>query len=305
MAVLNPPRVFPGLGRAIINFLIENRSSWDEDGLVGAFKPPGVNEDVNAPDAVRNTVSALRAVGVLVHDSQGKTTVSSSVTQKGTRFSRDDFRRLMLSQVFDVGRDGDPWSVGEGEAATYGARDLARALSWFLAQDAVSTPLRWIDTVQNLQFVQFATEDNTKWAISNDFRWGSFARWTQVLGLGVPSVVRGKTGLVPLPTLAITDVLADIPNARMPIQDFLAALSLRLPVLHGGVIRRGLVTRLGYDPDPGVQSNYVDTSIAQVLRILEQRGLLTFESLGDADGVVLSRSDQSRTTHVTLKGGKK
>jgi hypothetical protein len=54
-----------------------------------------------------------------------------------------------------------------------------------------------------------------------------------------------------------------------------------------------------------VQGNYVDTSVAQVLRILERRGLLTFESLADADGVVLSRSDQARTTHVTLKGGKK
>jgi hypothetical protein len=91
----------------------------------------------------------------------------------------------------------------------------------------------------------------------------------------------------------------------MPIQEFLGALAQRLPVLFGGVIRNGLVSRLGNDPDPGVQANAVDTSIAQVLRLLESRGRVAFESLADAEGVQLSHSDQTRTTHATLKGGKK
>jgi hypothetical protein len=305
MAVLNPPRVFPGLGRAIVNFLLENRSSWDEDRLVDAFKPQGVNEDVSAPEAVRNTISALRAIGILTHDSQGNTTVANSVSEQRLQFDRGAFRRLLLGHVLDLSRDGDPWSVAEGEAASYGARDLTRALSWFLAQDALGVPLRWADSIQNLQFAQFGTNDHSEWAIVNVWRSGPFERWTEALGLGVPSVVRAKGGLVPLPTLAIADAVAEMPDKRMTIHEFLGALSLKLPVLHGGTVRSSLVARLGLDPDPGVQGNAVDTSVAQALRSLEGRGRLEFESLADADGVYLSRSNEKRTTHVVLKKGMK
>lgn len=305
MAVLNPPRVFPGLGRAIVNFLLENRSTWDENRLVDAFKPQGVNEDVSAPEAVRNTVSALRAIGILMNDSQGNITIADSISAQGLQLNRPAFRRLLLRHVLDLSRDGDPWSVADGEASSFGARDLTRALSWFLAQDALGSPLRWADTIQNLQFAQFGTNDHSQWAIVNVWRCGPFERWTEALGLGVPSVVRAKGGLVPLPTIAIADAVAEMPVTRMTIQEFLGALSLKLPVLHGGTVRSGLVARLGLDPDPGVQGSAVDTSIAQALRSLEGRGQLEFESLADADGVYLSRSIEKRTTHVILKNGMK
>ncbi|MGY2129385.1 protein DpdG [Blastococcus sp. SYSU DS0617] len=305
MAVLNPPRVIPGLGRSIVNFLIENRNSWDEAGLVDTFKPAGVNEDGGAADGVRNTISAFRAIGILESGAGGSTTVASSVTTSGRAFDRSGFRQLMLKHVFDLDRDGDPWSIAEGEAKTGGARDLSRALSWFLAQDALGEPLRWADNVERLQADQFATNQNDQWALINDTRWNPFARWAPALGLAVPSVVRSKAGLVPLPTLAITDALEEWADARMPIRQFLTVLARKLPVLPGGVIRNGLVARLGADPDPGIQAHAVDSSVAQALRILEARGRLGFESLADADGVPLSTSDQARTTHVILKGGKK
>lgn len=305
MAVLNPPRVLPGLGRAVVNFLLENRNSWDDAGLLEVFKPPGVNEDATAADGVRNTLSAFRAIGMLENDAQGNITVARSVTTHGSGFGRTAFRRLMLAHVLDIGRDGDPWSVGEGEASTSGARDLTRALSWFLAQDALGTPLNWTDNIQNVQTDQFRTNQNDKWAITNDTRWGAFSRWAPALGLAVPSVLRAKQALVPLPTLAVADAVDEMPAKRMPIQEFLSGLAQKLPVLPGGVIRNGLVTRLGNDPDPGIQANAVDTSVAQVLRLLESRQRLAFESLADADGVQLSYSDRTRTTHVTLKGGRK
>ena len=305
MAVLNPPRVLPGLGRAIVNFLIESRSTWDEEALTDAFKPPGLNEDVNAPDGVKNTVSAFRAIGVLEIGVDGVLTVASDVAAHGSSIGREAFRRLLLTHVFDLGRDGDSWSIGEGQASQSGARDLARALSWFLAQDALGPPIRWADSAQDLQFRQFGTEDRTTWPIVNDFRWGAFSRWAPVLGFAVTSVVRAKAGLVPLPTVAIADATVGLSSTRMPIQDFLGGLSKKLPVLPGGVIRNGLVARLGSDPDPGIRAEAVDTSVAQVLRLLEARGYLAFERLADADGVYLSRSDQSRITHVTVKGGKK
>jgi hypothetical protein len=305
MAVLNPPRVLPGLGRAIVNFLIESRSTWDEPGLVDAFKPEGVNDSPAATDGVTNTISAFRAIGILTNDSQGNITVASDVTLRNSGFDRAAFRRMTLTHVLDLGRDGDPWSVGEGEANTSGARDLARALSWFLAQDALASPLRWADNVEKLQSEQFSTSQNDKWALINDTRWNAFFRWAPALGLAVPSVVRAKPGLVPLPTVAVADAVDEMVSRRMPIQEFLSALAQKLPVLPGGVIRNGLVMRLGTDPDPGVQANAVDTSVAQVLRLLESRGRVAFENLADADGVQLAPGDEVRTTHITLKGGKK
>lgn len=304
MAVLNPPRVLPGLGRTIINFLIENRSSWDEPGLLDAFKPPGVNDD-GGSESIKNTLSAFRAIGILESNGQGGITVAKRVTIRGSRFGRDEFRRLMVSQVLDVSRDGDPWAVGDEEASTSGARDLTRALSWFLAQDALGAALNWNDNVQRMQAEQFGTGQNAQWPIANDTRWNAFSRWAPALGLAVPSIASGNSGLVPLPTLAIADAVAELPDGQMPIQDFLDSLGRKLPILPRGVIRNGLVARLGLDPDPGVQGDALDTSVAQVLRILESRGRLSLDNLADASGVFLSRSSHNRTTHVTLKGGKK
>jgi hypothetical protein len=264
-----------------------------------------MNESGGAADGVTNTVSAFRAIGMLANDAQGNITVAGSVTQRGSAFDRVAFRRITLRHVLDIGRDGDPWSVGEGEASTSGARDLTRALSWFLAQDALASPLRWADNVEKLQSDQFRTSQNDRWALTNDTRWNAFLRWAPALGLAVPSVVRAKPGLVPLPAVAVADAVDEMTARRVPIQEFLGALAQLLPVLPGGVIRNGLVTRLGTDPDPGVQANAVDTSVAQTLRLLESRGLIAFERLADADGVQLSRTDQIRTTHVTIKGGKK
>lgn len=305
MAVLNPPRALPGLGRSIINFLIENRSTWDDTRLVEAFKPPGMNEDQTAADGVKNTVSAFRAIGMLENDADDNITVASSAAKHGPYFGRAAFRRLMLAHVLDLGRDGDPWSLSEGEASTSGARDLTRALSWFLAQDALGTPLNWVDNVQGLQAEQFRTSQHHKWAIINDTRWSAFSRWAPALGLAVPSVVRSKEGLVPLPTVAIADAIDEMPCTRMPIQEFLGALAQKLPLLPGGVIHNGLVTRFGGDPDSGIQTNGLGTSVPQVLRLLEARGRLSFESLHDAEGVQLSQSDEARTTHIILRDGKK
>lgn len=305
MAVLNPPRVLPGLGRSIVNFLLENRNTWDDAALVEVFKPAGVNDEGGAGAGVRNTLSAFRAIGVLESGPDGSTVVASGVASLGRAFNRDEFRRLMARQIFDLDRDGDPWTVAEDDVATSGARDLTRALSWFLAQDVQAEPLSWTGNVQPLQRAQFASGDRDRWAIRNDTRWAAFSRWTTALGLGVPSVMRSKPGLVPLPTIAIADVVDQLPMARMSIFEFLDALAQRLPVLAGGLIRTSLIARLGSDPDPGIQAHTVDTSVAQVLRILEARGRLSFESLADAEGTQLSTADQARTTHVTLKGGKR
>ena len=297
MAVLNPPRSLPGLGRSIVNFLCTARGEWSEDKLLELFKPEGLNDAPSSSDGVRNTVSAFRAIGVLRSES-GSLSVSESVSALGTKFSVSQFRRVMQVHVFNLDRDGNPWRTEPGEAHTSGAKDLMRPLSWMLAQDALR-PLSWTDNIQTMQRDQFESTNNDEWAISNDTRATSSSRWALALGLVSPSMGKGS-GIVPLPVVAIDDVIDELPTERIPISDFLAGLGAKLPVLHGGVVRKWLVEHIGGDPDPGIASDCAVSSVGQALRILDERGRLKFEALPDAPGLRLSRSEDYRQTHVTV-----
>lgn len=305
MAVLNPPRSLPALGRSIINFLTGSRRAWTEEQLIEAFRPPGLNEDSSSFEGVAHTVYTFRAIGMLCSDTAGVITVSDTVAAAGGTLSPAAFRRALQKHAFDLDRDGDPWQTGPGESLTGGARDLLRAMSWFLAQDALGHPLSWISGVQALQHAQFPDSDT--WAITNDTRWGAITRWGPALGLAAPSLVQARSGFVPLPVVAINDVLDELPAGQVPIGDFLGQLAAKLPVLHGGLVRASLVASLpDGDPDPGIAQDCADSSVGQALRILEDRGRLVFDTLPDADGIRLSRFDSQRQTHVTLvQGGKR
>ena len=306
MAALNPPRVLPGLGRTIVNFLLETRRAWTEEELLEVFKPAGLNDGATAHHGVTNTMSAFRAIGILATKS-GEVMVTEEVAALGPKLSITTFRRALQTHVFDLERDGDPWQTQIGDAHTGGARDLNRALSWLLAQDALGRPLTWTGTgnIQGTQRKQFKTPDNELWAITNDVRWGATSRWALVLGLATPSALQKVSGLTPLPVVAINDVLDELPAERTPIAEFLTRLGSKVPVLAGGAVRTGLVAHLGSDPDPGIAADCSDSSVGQALRILEDRGRLSFETLPDAPGVRLSRFDNNRQTHVTLKRGGK
>ncbi|WP_244928491.1 protein DpdG [Nocardioides sp. W7] len=306
MAVLNPPRTLPGLGRAIVNHLLDARRSATEEDLVAAFKPDGLNADSTAADGVKNTISSMRAIDVLVTNSDGTLGLGENVPAPKTPFTRDQFRRVLQGRVFDLSRDGDVWVTQPGDAHTSGARDLNRALAWVMAQDALGQPLSWTDNLQKMQAEQFQTNDQQAWAITNDTRWNAASRWLPTLGLATQSVIRDQSGLVPLPVTAVDDALASLPDERIAIHDLLTRIGQAVPVLHGGTMRAGLVSVLGIDPDPGIAAECADSSIGQALRILEERGRVKFETLPDAHGIRLSRFDATRRTHAIVKaGGKK
>src|SRR3954469_22729874 len=101
MALLNPPRSLPGLGRALVNFLIDARGEWDEDKIVAVFKPDGLNDSPSARDGLTNTISALRAIGML-SSSQGTVLVSETVAKAGSKFSSGQYRRILQFHVLDL-----------------------------------------------------------------------------------------------------------------------------------------------------------------------------------------------------------
>ncbi|MGW6004354.1 protein DpdG [Oerskovia enterophila] len=303
MAVLNPPRTLPGLGRAIVNHLLDARRSSSEEDLVAAFKPEGMNAGTEAAGGLRNTISSLRAINVLDTNTDGSLQLGARVPAPKGPFNVTQFRRMLQTRVFDLGRDGDIWITQPGDGHTSGARDLNRALTWVMAQDALGQPLSWTANLQTLQSGQFGTNDRETWAIVNDTRWVAASRWILALGLATPSVMKDRAGVVPLPVTAVDDALANVPEERIGIHDLLARIGQALPVLHGGPMRAGLVSILGADPDPGIEAECTDSSVGQSLRILEERGRVTFETLPDAQGIRLSRFDAARQTHAIVKSG--
>ncbi|NYG07748.1 hypothetical protein BJ986_002235 [Phycicoccus badiiscoriae] len=306
MAVLNPPRTLPGLGRAIVNHLLDARRSSTEDDLVAAFKPEGLNAGAEASGGLKNTISSLRAIDVLDTNPDGTLQLGTHVPVPNSPFNASQFRRVLQARVFDLSRDGDVWATRPGDGHTSGARDLNRAVTWVMAQDALGQPLSWTENLQSLQPEQFGTSDQESWAIVNDTRWVAASRWILALGLATPSVMKDRSGVVPLPVAAVDDALRRVPEERIGIHDLLARIGQALPALHGGSMRAGLVSLLGNDPDPGIAADCADSSVGQALRILEERGRVKFETLPDAHGIRLSRFDATRQTHAIVRaGGKK
>jgi hypothetical protein len=306
MAVLNPPSSLPGLARSMTNYLLESDAPLEEDRLIALFSPPGLAGDEAGSRGVDNTLVVGRAIGLFERTGDRHVFPSRAAVERadGQPYSKVAFRRLVRELVLNVERDGDPWDSAAG-LRTSGARDLARALSWFLAQDASGPPLTWTaddrHSIQSLQSSQLRSVSKDDRAILNDTRWGAFTRWAPFLGLADQGYVQSVgIGLVPLPVVAMRDVLTELPSGGQPIAAVLQHLRKRLPVLHGGAYRRSLDSLLPDDPDPCVRRNGLDSSIAQPLFVLEDEGVLKLEQRADAERQLLLDEVERYVSHVVI-----
>ncbi len=308
MAVLNPPSALPGLARAIVNHLLVSRAVYDEARLTALFAPADLWEG-DVTRGVDNTLKACRALGILVQSRESGVAVSDMVQEasRGVAFTRATFRVLLRSAVLDLSRDGDPWLLGEGR--TTGAKDLMRALSWFLNQDALGPPLSWriqgegnVQTLQDAQLPNLPDEDRP---ILNDTRWGSFSRWVVALGFAEAATASAGTGLVPLPALSIRDAVKAMSPGARPVEEFLSALVRELPVLPGGSVAEGLRVQFGEDPDPSLRKGGLASGVSQSLLLLEDEGLLTMSYGADAVATrtLFEDGDSRQVSSVTVGGG--
>lgn len=312
MAVLNPPGALPGLARSIVNHLLLTRATYDVPRLTALFAPAGINTSKDWTRGVDNTLSAARAIG-LIEASRGEEVALPETVQnkaEGRSFTRAAFRRLLRELVLDVRRDGDPWAVDD-EARTAGARDLNRALSWFLAQDALGPALTWTgpdehnaERLQSTQLRHLPVEDRP---IVNDTRWGAFGRWVLAMGLAAPAPMRGAdTGIVPLPLDAIRDIALRMERRKWPVAEFLDALAVALPVVDGGVFRDGLRNVLSEESDPGVRAHAVDSSIAQAVLLLEDERCLDLTYGSDAEArVFMDPAGDRKVINVEILNGRR
>ena len=304
MAVLNPPSALPGLARSIVNHLLTSRAAYDEARLTALFAPRDLGEG-DVTRGVDNTLKACRAIGVLEQGEEQRVLVSARVQQAAvnTAFTRDAFRVLLQKSVFDMARDGDPWRQGEGR--TTGAKDLVRALAWFLSQDALGPPMSWNANVQTMQARQMPGTPEEDRPLVNDTRWSSFTRWVTALGFAEAATATGGTGLVPLPARAVRDVVTAMSPGQRPIDDFLDALARELPVLPGGAASDGLRQLLSEEPDPSARDGGIHSVVAQALLMLEDEGLLTMSYGADAPvaRTLVEDGDSRQVSSVNVQTG--
>jgi len=237
MAVINEGASFPSYVWAVARFLLSTGGQYPADRarelLCPATLLPG---DTTTFSHATGTLKVL----ALVTDDGGQ--LSLSPAARG--LSLDDvagfsdlMRRAVLDQAQNVGLDGSDDQTATKDA---GAKDLVRALAWFLTRDAF-TPLG-LNDVNQLQENDFPARLGK--AIVNDVRWNRFVYWAPALGFATQSLLDKDLGqrLVPDCTVAVRrTVLAVWPKGeRIDAADAIDRITEELPVLPGGRYSRML-----------------------------------------------------------------
>jgi hypothetical protein len=181
-----------------------------------------------------------------------------------------ELRRLCLAPDHATGTIG----------SDAGARDLTRALAWFLRQDAYGEPFSWSakERAASVEVLE-ARQVGVGKIFVNDVRWTPFIRWARALGFGRNEGV----GFVPDPTAAVEAALprvaASLQEARVDAPRFLEALATELPVLQLGATRAEVDAAGKAAPsDPSV----VDSALTHALLRLRSRGALALQLEADA-----------------------
>jgi len=280
MSLLNPPQILPNMALVIARALVHSPDGrLAVPDLARGVSPSTlrVERETNQEGgrAFNLTLDACERIR-LIEVSDGVARIHPVVTRCLSAKGEFDsaFASVLLDLVLAEELNGDLWASQEG------ARDLSRALAWWLAQDPRDPPAAWgrpdgVDVAQDRQFI------NSDRLFSNGTRWGSFVRWARFLGLAEEL----STGLIPDPTRAIRAVLNDVledlrSGGLLPVADFLGRLGRRLPILDGGPYRKAVEERM--------RANTVPTGLAlspalshALLRLRDERRV-RLESLADA-----------------------
>ncbi|MFW0793302.1 protein DpdG [Gordonia sp. CPCC 205515] len=306
MTIINAVGSLPGLGRLLVNHVISAGNTIDRTELAARLLPKDLRTGDNPTASLDTTLTAIRDSGLLAvsGDAVSTTPIVDEFT-RGKQVTPQQFRRLFQKSIFDPSNE-DPWKHGTGDTLTAGAKDLNRALSWFLAQDCMSV-VTWdtnstgVYSAQALQIDQLPDAETLR-PFSNDVRWNTFARWSVAIGMAEPAL-RGN-GLHPNATVAIRDVTREMSPTVHRVDDYLAELARRLPVLSGGTMRRGFLQHTDSDPDPHVSTAALDTTVGQALLALEEEDLLVLKSEADTGRRTINMGATPRSvTHVEILGG--
>lgn len=307
MAVINPPDALPGAAFVITKYLQRAEAAVAADELASILAPLRPQEPGTRLGNIHRTLAVMENLGMV----GGRDMVSltddfaARIDRPVTRARFDSALRRMIADPLRNGND--PWDdTGNSD----GGRDIARALSWFLAQPALGSALIFggpgdhdVDARQLNDLQALGT--NTR-AVPNPEQWTSFRRWAPALGLATPSRVfvggRLTDALEPVPAPAIAAELAEMKSGQRPLPEVLRDLRTAMPYLPGGATAAQLEARIGGPIDDDERDGFLASSLAESLLLLEARGTISLSALADAEGVQVRDGERTRPlTHITIR----
>ena len=303
MALLNPPQILPGVARVLFRALqAADGFAMPRAELAKSVAPAALPQAEGAPigpgsKGFDDTLTACLTIGLLDRDGDAISLHPELPEHARDRRQRDHHFRTMVRDL--MLRDAVNYGLWD---STEGARDLTRALAWYLAQNPLRPPAPWNETggVDVAQEQQFGAGERV---FSNDTRWGAFDRWATFLGFAHHLPHGGKDVLVPDPTGAIRHAVPSVLTAqRLEIGVVIEELGHRIPVLDGGTYRRDVEARMRPE---AVRSggDLLSPSLAYALLRLRDEQFITLEDLDDAPQKVRlpERFGPERTiTHASL-----
>lgn len=305
MTVINAIGSLPGLGRLVVQSLIESPEPMEKDQLRAQLLPTPLQTGKDPFSNLEKTLSVLKDIGI-TSETGGLISLSGEAATflQNSPLTQARYRRLLQHFVF-ASIDVDPWKIGANDTLTSGSKDINRALSWSLAQDVRST-LTWDKQDGGMTSAQVLQKEHLPNApdlqpFSNDTRWGTFVRWSIALGCAQPALV--GAGIYPDATVAIRDVVLDMPPGRVGVDNFLDEIAARLPVLRGGVVQASFLELSNIDPDPDSARGDLDSTLAQAILALEEESVIDILPLeADAPSRTIGLDNLSRrVTHLQIK----
>lgn len=259
-----------------------------EDSLLASVVPPGLSKGSAGAKYFNDTLRELSGIDV-VRIEDGHVSLPDDLPHVRDAGAMP---HLVRSRAMAAEKSVDLWEKDEyGSLALLGARDLVRALAWFLSLDVLKGPFTYEKREADLSQLQEVHTGERP--IFNEERWRPFVRWARYLGfmrdLSLYSGAgKSETAALPDPTDA---VLAVLPNCVAigewaPLSSVIPALANELPVLDRGIYRQAIHER-------GAPGGDVECSPSLTLAFerLRARGDIELEvGAGDAEKVVFANN---------------
>ncbi|WP_420436609.1 protein DpdG [Candidatus Poriferisodalis sp.] len=304
MALLNPPALRVSVLVIITGHLAACRGQRERrERLLDVVAPAGLSKDGKHQDDVAFNLTCARELGLVTNEGGDIRLVPEARKPAGDSAEAmvSHIRRRVLAPELNTA----DWGSQKG------ARDLTNALAWFLQFPASAAPTGYEGGKRNAAELQTAdfgrrhsagsdaddeeSDGTAGWPIANNERWGTFRRWACSLGF---CWLSPSGDLIPDPTRAVRDVLADVFEGAKVLDGpaFVHALGRCFPVMETGEYR-DFVNAHRVDPPEG--DGRLSFATSEVLKRLGSEGRIRLEDHADAEKLTLS--DGTTVSHISLE----
>lgn len=185
-------------------------------------------------------------------------------------------RTVLRRRLFAEENNSELWGSNQQ------ARDLTRALAWYLLQDLETAPGSWAgdDGAEERQLQQFGSNK----IFGTGTQWTPFVRWATYLGLAVADKWGTRDVLIPDCAEAVEEELGAILGAKaktVSLEATLGTLAERCPVVDRGTYRSVVSKEARESVLGGEPKNQVSSTLSHALLLLQDREVLTLDNPGD------------------------